>query len=109
MSPTPTKPRTGPPTRSQAINGMCRSCTYDPHQPGTWRQQVAACSVIACPLWPVRPAPSSGPLSNPPRRPEDVTPEWRKAPLDALLHRSVDTKSIEPCSTATPDPSCAGG
>ena len=48
---------------------------------GTWREQVAQCSVISCPLWPIRPAPNSGPYANPPRDPATVTPEWRRRPL----------------------------
>lgn len=39
-----------------AINAYCKSCTYDPKaHGGTWRQQVEACTVTACPLWAVRP------------------------------------------------------
>ena len=52
-----------------AINAKCRECVYDPAAPGTWREQVAQCSVIRCPLWPIRPAPSGGPFADPPRDP----------------------------------------
>lgn len=68
-------------TRGQSIAAKCRQCTHDPHSPGTWREQVAQCSVIACPLWAFRPAPAGGPFANPPRDPETVTPEWRRAPV----------------------------
>ena len=65
-----------------AIDAKCKDCTYDPRSGGgTWREQVAQCSVIACPLWPVRPAPASGPYTNPPRDPATVTQEWRRRPL----------------------------
>jgi hypothetical protein len=38
-----------------AVNGKCRGCIYDPLSGGgTWREQVAQCSVITCELWPVR-------------------------------------------------------
>ena len=39
-----------------AINAKCKQCIYDPESGmGAWRQQVAACTVTRCPLWPVRP------------------------------------------------------
>jgi len=38
-----------------AINAKCKSCIYDPHAPGTWRQQVHACDNTGCPLHDVRP------------------------------------------------------
>lgn len=39
-----------------AINAKCRECIYDPRSgAGTWRQQVSACTVYRCALWPVRP------------------------------------------------------
>ncbi len=37
------------------INAFCRSCIFDPHAPGGWKQQVHLCSCYTCPLWPVRP------------------------------------------------------
>ena len=40
----------------KAINDKCSNCTYDPFSGlGNWRQQVEACTVKTCPLWPVRP------------------------------------------------------
>ena len=51
-----------------AINAHCRDCIYDPLSGGgTWREQIAQCSVISCALWPVRPAPNRGhtPLLHP--------------------------------------------
>ena len=38
-----------------AINAECRECTYDSAAPGTWRQQVEACTVVACALFHFRP------------------------------------------------------
>ena len=64
-----------------AINAKCRECVYDPAAPGTWREQVAQCSVIRCPLWPIRPAPSGGPFADPPRDPASVTREWLARPV----------------------------
>ena len=31
----------------QAINDKCRQCAHDREAPGTWREQVAQCSVLA--------------------------------------------------------------
>jgi hypothetical protein len=60
----------------KAIDAKCKDCIYDPLcGGGTWREQVAQCSSVSCPLWVVRPAPSSGPFANPPRSPEAI-PTW---------------------------------
>lgn len=62
-----------------AINRKCRDCIYDPRSGlGTWREQVAGCTVARCALWPVRPAPKTGPLANPPRDPATVGRDWIK-------------------------------
>ena len=38
------------------INAKCCECIYDDAPGnGTWRQQVEACSSLACPLYEVRP------------------------------------------------------
>ena len=39
----------------KAISDKCKDCTYDQCAPGTWREQVEACTVKACALWEVRP------------------------------------------------------
>lgn len=39
----------------KAIAGKCKDCIYDNSEPGTWRQQVTACTIKDCPLWAVRP------------------------------------------------------
>ena len=39
----------------KAIDNMCKDCAYDELDKGTWRQQVAACTIKRCPLHPVRP------------------------------------------------------
>ena len=39
----------------KAIDNMCKDCTYDELDKGTWRQQVAACTIKTCPLHSVRP------------------------------------------------------
>ena len=57
-----------------AIDAKCKDCIYDPLcGGGTWREQVAQCSSVDCPLWPYRPMPRSGPFAGAPRRPEDTT------------------------------------
>lgn len=38
----------------KAIDDKCRDCIHDTAAPGTWREQVAQCSCITCPLWPYR-------------------------------------------------------
>jgi hypothetical protein len=38
-----------------AINAFCKGCIYDQHQPGTWRQQVEACTSYRCALYQFRP------------------------------------------------------
>lgn len=64
----------------KAINGKCKDCIYDPLAGGTWLAQVAQCSCIDCPLWPVRPAPKDGSFSNPPRDRARVPSEWLAKP-----------------------------
>jgi hypothetical protein len=64
----------------RAIDAKCKDCIFDPKcGGGTWREQIAQCSSVSCPLWPVRTEPESGPFHNPPRRPEEITREWLKA------------------------------
>lgn len=72
-------------SRAAAINSKCRDCIHDDHAPGSWRAQVAQCAAVGCPLWPWRPAPRSGPFASPPRDPENVTPEWRRASVGSAF------------------------
>jgi hypothetical protein len=40
----------------RAINEKCKDCIYDPLcGGGNWRQQVEACTIKSCSLWPYRP------------------------------------------------------
>jgi hypothetical protein len=39
----------------KAINLNCRSCAFDEHDKGNWRQQVEACTIIQCSLHEHRP------------------------------------------------------
>lgn len=36
------------------LDAKCIDCIYDPLDVGTWRKQVACCTVYRCPLHPVR-------------------------------------------------------
>ena len=42
-----------------AVNAKCKSCIYDPYVKGlgSWREQVANCGGVNCPLYAVRPVP----------------------------------------------------
>ena len=42
-------------TLRSTIAAKCKDCTWDPLDSGTWRQQVGACTIKSCPLWPYRP------------------------------------------------------
>ena len=48
------------PSMRAAINAKCRECIVDAYAPGTWRQQVEACTSPDCPLYPLRPVSSVG-------------------------------------------------
>lgn len=39
----------------KCVENMCKSCTYDHTQAGSWRSQVEECRVKTCALWEVRP------------------------------------------------------
>lgn len=55
-----------------AINEHCKWCCYDPKSGlGNWRQQVTACAITRCALWPVRP--TSKPRS--PEKTANLAPE----------------------------------
>lgn len=43
------------PSLRKSINAMCKNCTYDSQDKGTWRQQTENCNITRCPLWLVRP------------------------------------------------------
>lgn len=45
----------------KAINDHCKWCIYDPKSGlGNWRQQVEACAITRCALWPHRPTSRGG-------------------------------------------------
>jgi hypothetical protein len=41
------------------IRAFCCHCIYDPYSDGTWLKQVENCTSSHCPLFTVRPVPSS--------------------------------------------------
>lgn len=45
-------------SRSAAIDAKCRDCTpHDRASAGSWRDQIAACTIRDCPLYRYRPVP----------------------------------------------------
>lgn len=67
------------PSLRQAIDAKCKDCIYDETSGlGTWREQVARCTCVDCPLWPIRTGPSSGPYTR--GRVDDVI---RRSPVRA--------------------------
>ena len=46
------------------VNAFCCHCIFDPYQPGTWLQQVEACTSCDCPLYSVRPLPRTRDVSD---------------------------------------------
>ena len=84
-----------------AIDAKCKDCIYDSVcKGGTWREQVAQCSALACPLWPIRPTPSSGKFANPPRDSAKVPREWVLLPVGEAISPHPLT---EPCEAASLD------
>ena len=67
------------PSLRRAIDAKCKSCTYDPLSGlGTWRQQVMACTIENCALWPVRPLSKPSKPSSGAPQPEALR-RWREA------------------------------
>lgn len=59
----------------QAVNAMCRACTYDPSDRGTAAQQIACCTDTRCPLHTVRPVNTKG-------IPLRLLEHWKLSPAD---------------------------
>lgn len=51
-------------SRRAAIDAQCKACVYDKNVSGqgSWRKQVQNCTVTACPLYEVRPVPTTSNL-----------------------------------------------
>jgi hypothetical protein len=41
------------------LDALCRWCSYDTLSSGTWREQVKNCDVFDCPVYSVRPMPTT--------------------------------------------------
>ncbi|MEO8804131.1 MAG: hypothetical protein ABI304_01985 [Rudaea sp.] len=78
---------TTPKTRGAAIGQMCRGCIYDPAAAGTWREQVATCCIVDCPLWRFRPMPRTPPHWIASRVPADLPEGWASLPHDEAIRR----------------------
>jgi hypothetical protein len=57
----PEKFRQNPKSVRAAMNAKCFDCIYDSANgpPGTWRRQIAACTIQTCALWRFRAKSSS--------------------------------------------------
>ena len=56
----------------KAINQHCKDCIYDNCVPGAWRQQVEACTVPNCALYPLRPTSYAGKIESNDDNPADL-------------------------------------
>lgn len=57
----------GVPTLRESVKAKCYDCAYDPLAGGSHLDQIRACTVRICPLWPHRPGAADMP-------PEDYVP-----------------------------------
>jgi hypothetical protein len=73
------------PTRGEAIALKCRDCVHDDAAAGTWRQQVTACHLTACPLWRFRPLAGGVPAWISARDPKRLPPDWHTLPHEAAI------------------------
>ena len=76
-----------PKTRGAAIAAKCKDCIHDPAAAGTWREQVAVCSCIDCPLWRFRPLPRNAPPWIASRDPADPPEGWRSLHHDEAIRQ----------------------
>lgn len=84
------------PSLRAAIDLKCKGCCYDAKcGGGTWREQVAQCASVSCPLWPVRPAPTQGRFANPYRDPSAVPREWVTMPVGSAFSPHLAGDPIE--------------
>lgn len=71
------------PSMRAAINAFCKACIYDPHPGnGTWREQVRDCTAPHCPLYPLRPVPSTREGSKTGAITADLAPAPATPPAD---------------------------
>lgn len=67
-----------------AIDRKCRECGAS-DAGAHWRLHIAACPVIACPLWSVRPLPKPAAPWLASRDPSDLPTGWARMPIDAAI------------------------
>lgn len=72
-------------TRGEAITANCRDCIHDDRAMGTWRQQVSACHLTACPFWRHRPLAGGVPDFIASRDPARLPPDWRSLTHDVAM------------------------
>ena len=78
-----------------AIDAKCKECIYDPYGcAGTWRQQVAACTSPQCPLFPVRPKPTTETVTDDPEK-ADFSTEKRRSPSSLYRSKGPVTKAAK--------------
>lgn len=103
-----------PKTRGAAIAAKCKDCIHDPAATGTWREQVAACQSIDCPLWRFRPVQDgpSCPAWIKSHDPADLPEGWTRLEQSEAVRRMrqwiADKANAQPVQagrgTRAPDP-----
>jgi len=83
-----------PKTRGTAIAAFCKNCIHDPAAAGTWREQVAVCSAVDCPLWRFRALPRNAPPWIASRDPADLPEGW------GSLHQDEATRRLRGAAVA---------
>ena len=94
-----------------AIDAKCRDCGAADGG-AHWRLHVAACPVIACPLWSVRPLPKPAPHWLATRNPADLPDGWACKPIDAAIRAIGTPVTGRPGAVVAfdlPEPRRAGG
>jgi hypothetical protein len=86
-------------SRTKAINDYCKGCIYDKKAPGTWREQVEACtSEGRCALWPYRPISVATVNTKRKIKSDDAGPD-----IDALVDSLPDEDDEEELLVSFPD------
>lgn len=84
------------PSLKAAIKAYCKSCTYDDTQPGTYLQQIEACTVKSCKLYEVRPMTVATITLH--RNKKDTGTSQIDSILDGLEDEDEDESEPEPAS-----------
>lgn len=70
-----------------AIREKCKDCSYDRCAPGTYLQQIEACTIKSCALWPVRPVSIATITLNRKQRQDDLA-------INALVDGLEDEEEV---------------